>query len=64
MKIFCFLFSLIFSLSCLAWQIDSSYTIVLPQKAANVKVEKALQAGAENLQYALNKVGIKVRIKK
>jgi hypothetical protein len=64
MKIFCFLFSLIFSLTCLAWQIDSSYTIVLPQKAANRKVEKALQAGAENLQYALNKVGIKVRIKK
>ena len=64
MKKCCFTFCLIFSLACAAWQIDSSYTIILPQKAANKHIENALQAGAQNLQYALSKAGIKVSIKK
>ena len=64
MKKFCILLLCAVFLGCGAWQIDSSYTIVLPEKPLDGTIARSLAEGAEVLKTALANGGIKVRIAK
>ena len=63
MKSLCFTLTFFALLSCGAWQIDSSYKIVIPEKPVDKTVFRCLKEAAEVLQSALAKGGIKVKIK-
>lgn len=52
------------ALGCGAWQIDSSYTIVLPEKCLDGTIARSLAEGAEVLKTALANGGINVKIAK
>ena len=52
------------ALGCSAWQIDSSYTIVLPEKCLDGTIARSLAEGAEVLKTALANGGINVKIAK
>ena len=49
---------------CGAWQIDSSYKIVIPAKPLDGTIGRALAEAAEVLRTALANAGIKVKIEK
>ncbi len=58
------LFLLLFAgaLSMMAWQVDSSYRIVLPETPRDKSIGRALAEGAAGLQYALEQSGIKIPV--
>ena len=62
MKKYLFILSIFVTSGISAWQIDSSYKIVIPEKPYDPSVKKALREGARCLQSVLGTKGIKLPV--